>query len=359
MDATKTPTETLSSGELILVKTNVVFNLWLPAQNIKSGIKSQMIFISHLCTSWMMHVSIFHVLTNSVLFFWLVHYTALKPKVKDHYHAHKLSYWLNLIPKLNQPGPKSPGSFELHLLQDHENPASYEGIVRETRFGSPRVTSGGSGSFAYESSASSSTTGSSSLRSPSQMHFVNGSFVPVFDEESSRQQQQGSELDSSKIVSPLNPSHSGGNKARSSSSASDLFPSESNNNNNINDNDDNNFRSVNSSTRTNSNTASSGIASNFLQAALVVGVLFLLANLYIIMREFRKHQRSDRNKSQSRGNERRKSRDSSPSSTNQVRIFEKFEFLCLQNKMLTDKLWGPLKGFVAVVCFNITSNWVS
>ena len=269
-----------------------------------------------------MHFSHFDGLTNFVLFLCLVLYTALKPKVKDHYHAHKLSYWLNLIPKLNQPGPKSPGSFELHLLQDHENPASYEGIVRETRFGSPRVTSGGSGSFAYESSASSPTTGSSSLRSPSQMHFVNGSFVPVFEEESSRQQQQqqqGSELDSSKIVSPLNPSHSGGNKARSSS-ASDLFPLESNNNN-INDNDDNNFRSVNSSTRTNSNTGSSGIASNFLQAALVVGVLFLLANLYIIMREFRKHQRSDRNKSQSRGNERRKSRDSSPSSTNQVRIF--------------------------------------
>ncbi|KAH7962212.1 hypothetical protein HPB52_014914 [Rhipicephalus sanguineus] len=50
----------------------------------------------------------------------------LKPKVKDHYHAHRLSLWLHLIPQLHRPG--APEAH--HLLEDHDNPLSYDGHVR-------------------------------------------------------------------------------------------------------------------------------------------------------------------------------------------------------------------------------------
>ncbi|RWS27015.1 hypothetical protein B4U80_04938 [Leptotrombidium deliense] len=55
----------------------------------------------------------------------------VKPKVRDHFQAHRLSYWLNLIPKLHIPGPAS-ASQEHHLLQDFDDIHSYEGIVRES-----------------------------------------------------------------------------------------------------------------------------------------------------------------------------------------------------------------------------------
>lgn len=72
----------------------------------------------------------------------------MKPKVKDHYRSHRLSYWLNLIPKLHVPGPNPVSShdstvadkistssisgFEHHLLSDHDDPNTYEGLVRES-----------------------------------------------------------------------------------------------------------------------------------------------------------------------------------------------------------------------------------
>ncbi|RWS23587.1 Neuroligin-4: X-linked-like protein [Leptotrombidium deliense] len=56
-------------------------------------------------------------------------FTAAKPKIKDHYQSHRLSYWLNLIPRIHVPGVSS--AFEHHLLEDFENPVNYEGIVRE------------------------------------------------------------------------------------------------------------------------------------------------------------------------------------------------------------------------------------
>ncbi|XP_070388307.1 neuroligin-4, Y-linked-like isoform X2 [Dermacentor albipictus] len=53
-----------------------------------------------------------------------------KSKVRDHYHAHRLSVWTQLIPKLHRAGggdvPRSH-----HLLEDFENVASYDGVVRE------------------------------------------------------------------------------------------------------------------------------------------------------------------------------------------------------------------------------------
>ena len=62
----------------------------------------------------------------------------MKPKMRDHYHSHRLSFWLKLIPGLHQPTPDDDavdidGGIYLrhHLLVDHENPSSYDGIVRQ------------------------------------------------------------------------------------------------------------------------------------------------------------------------------------------------------------------------------------
>jgi neuroligin len=57
----------------------------------------------------------------------------LKPKVRDHYHSHRLSFWLNLIPRLHHPGEEQV-YLRHHLLSDHENMASYDGIVRQIAF---------------------------------------------------------------------------------------------------------------------------------------------------------------------------------------------------------------------------------
>lgn len=55
--------------------------------------------------------------------------SAMKPRVKDHYHAHRLSYWLNLIPRLHTSGDANV-SVEHHKLQDHDNSHTYDGVVR-------------------------------------------------------------------------------------------------------------------------------------------------------------------------------------------------------------------------------------
>jgi len=57
----------------------------------------------------------------------------MKPKVRDHYHSHRLSFWLHLIPRLHKPGEEDL-YLRHHLLQDHDNPSSYDGIVRQIAF---------------------------------------------------------------------------------------------------------------------------------------------------------------------------------------------------------------------------------
>ncbi|XP_023222476.1 neuroligin-4, X-linked-like [Centruroides sculpturatus] len=52
---------------------------------------------------------------------------ATKSKVRDHYHAHRLSFWLSLIPKLHKASGSEP---QHHLLEDHDNQETYDGIVR-------------------------------------------------------------------------------------------------------------------------------------------------------------------------------------------------------------------------------------
>lgn len=53
----------------------------------------------------------------------------MKPRIKDHYHAHRLSYWLNLIPRLHDSSDGNT-SIQHHRLHDHDNPYSYDGVVR-------------------------------------------------------------------------------------------------------------------------------------------------------------------------------------------------------------------------------------
>lgn len=94
---------------------------------------------------------------------------AMKPKVRDHYHSHRLSYWSHLVPRLqmqqhfqqqhqtlqSQHQVESSDSFSSsysspfevlgddqqqvyyfkhHLLPDHENLESYDGVVRQISF---------------------------------------------------------------------------------------------------------------------------------------------------------------------------------------------------------------------------------
>lgn len=61
---------------------------------------------------------------------------AMKPKVRDHYHAHRLSLWLQLIPKLHQAG-STVTSLQHHRLQDHDNLLTYDGHVREVLYPPP------------------------------------------------------------------------------------------------------------------------------------------------------------------------------------------------------------------------------
>ncbi|XP_055936157.1 neuroligin-4, X-linked-like isoform X3 [Argiope bruennichi] len=55
----------------------------------------------------------------------------LKSKMRDHYHSHRLSFWLHLIPSLNRPGEGNL-SYEHHMLDDHNNLRTYDGKVRDT-----------------------------------------------------------------------------------------------------------------------------------------------------------------------------------------------------------------------------------
>ncbi|XP_023242067.1 neuroligin-4, X-linked-like isoform X1 [Centruroides sculpturatus] len=64
---------------------------------------------------------------------------AMKPKVKDHYHAHRLSFWLHLIPKLHRAGDSSVAP-QHHLLEDHDNPRTYDGVVRQLSLTIPSMS---------------------------------------------------------------------------------------------------------------------------------------------------------------------------------------------------------------------------
>ena len=53
----------------------------------------------------------------------------MKPRLRDHYHAHRLSFWLNLIPTLHR-SAAAETTAKHHHLEDHENPLTYDGVYR-------------------------------------------------------------------------------------------------------------------------------------------------------------------------------------------------------------------------------------
>lgn len=53
----------------------------------------------------------------------------MKPRLRDHYHAHRLSFWLNLIPTLHR-SAAAETTARHHQLEDHDNPLTYDGIFR-------------------------------------------------------------------------------------------------------------------------------------------------------------------------------------------------------------------------------------
>ena len=84
--------------------------------------------LPHFCTHFILYGIVIHTFTHILS----PTHTDTKPKIKDHYHAHRLSYWLNLLPKLHVAGSSS--SLEHHLLDDHDNLLSYEGKPRINQF---------------------------------------------------------------------------------------------------------------------------------------------------------------------------------------------------------------------------------
>ena len=54
----------------------------------------------------------------------------LKSKAKSHYRTHKLAMWNNLIPELHRPSGEDVSRIH-HLLDDYNDPFSYDGKVRQ------------------------------------------------------------------------------------------------------------------------------------------------------------------------------------------------------------------------------------
>lgn len=106
-------------------------------------------------------------------------FAAIKPKIKDHFHAHRLSFWLHLFPQLHASGAANV-SPEHHLLDDHDNPHSYAGAVRPVPFALRK--SSGAAVTAVPFSASTSLNGSENRMSTSQSDHqstIEGSTLPT------------------------------------------------------------------------------------------------------------------------------------------------------------------------------------
>ena len=53
-----------------------------------------------------------------------------KPQIKDHYHSHRLSLWINLIPKFQSRGQEVSFA-DHHLLNNYNDLSTYDGQVRD------------------------------------------------------------------------------------------------------------------------------------------------------------------------------------------------------------------------------------
>ncbi|XP_076370170.1 neuroligin-4, X-linked-like isoform X1 [Tachypleus tridentatus] len=84
----------------------------------------------------------------------------IKPRIRDHYHAHELSFWLNLLPELNTAG-SGDIHFDHHRLHDYNNQYSYDGIIRIHQSPATQIVT--TASFTKEDSVATETSESVSI----------------------------------------------------------------------------------------------------------------------------------------------------------------------------------------------------
>lgn len=194
--------------------------------------------------------------------------------------------------------------------------------MRETRF-NPKTPVGGP--FAFNPSSGSS---SSSLRPPSQLHFVNGTFIAVNGDGSKRLDLTSkviSSLNSGEHQEPFDSSSSMSKDVTKTSPGSELHLESNliglkkNINNNIDNEDHNSGGNIGSVNSNNTNSPSS-FYTNTLSIVISVGIAFLILNIILLIREFHK---KDRRRSRGRDKNHRhrhssSSQHESSPSTNQV-----------------------------------------
>lgn len=79
---------------------------------------------------------------------------ATKPKIREHYHSHRLSFWHHLFPQLQSTDDNDLIYVKHHLLVDYENPSSYDGVVRHISLKMPATVT----SLHHHATATVSTT---------------------------------------------------------------------------------------------------------------------------------------------------------------------------------------------------------
>ncbi|KAH7646391.1 neuroligin-4 [Dermatophagoides farinae] len=133
-----------------------------------------------------------------------------KISIQDHYLAHRLSYWFNLLPQLHKPGDADLKVH--HLLESHNNIQTYDGIIRYGTLSAP---------VSFNTYFSSENLYPQNHSSTFQLFGTNNHpITPLLSENSIPDSQQGFMLNNRKII--LNDSDSINNNPSQEGSALDL-----------------------------------------------------------------------------------------------------------------------------------------
>lgn len=226
--------------------------------------------------------------------------------MKDHYHSHRMSFWLNLIPKLNSPNPQTSGPFlDHHLLPDHDDIDTYEGIVRESPFKYHSHTS-------VPSSDTSKTTNQLVGKSTNQLVGK------------ATNQMIGKSAEKNLSRSADNKSADSGQKNESSGQLVVMDGSS------VDDSDNKMIDSPRGGVTTTTVTAPSSVYSSALAAIVILGITFLLLNVIICLRLLWKEDRANQGLKRSLSGAGRKRKSSTLTSLNdQVSVFFISLFLSL------------------------------
>lgn len=201
-----------------------------------------------------------------------------------------MSFWLNLIPKLNSPNPQTSGPFlDHHLLPDHDDGDTYEGIVRESPFKYHSHTS-------VPSSDTSKTTNQLVGKSTNQL--------------------VGKSAEKNLSRSADNKSADSGQKNESSGQLVVMDGSS------VDDSDNKMIDSPRGGVTTTTVTATSSVYSSALAAIVILGITFLLLNVIICLRLLWKEDRANQGLKRSLSGAGRKRKSSTLTSLNdQVSFF--------------------------------------